>query len=60
MDGIEETKCDLIWNFTHNSYKQKDEVMQKNTLAASSKINILYQSNVKTPLRVFANQLLGV
>lgn len=48
MDGLEEAKCDLTWNFTHNSYKQTDEVAQKNTLeASSSKINLLYQSNVK-------------
>lgn len=53
MDGLEQAKWDLTWNFTHNSYEKKDEVTQKNTLAAnSSKINILYQSNVKTPLRV--------
>lgn len=36
MDGLEEAKCDLICNFTHNSYKQEDEVTQKNSLAASS------------------------
>lgn len=50
MDGLEEAKWDLPWNFTHNSYKQKDEVTQKNTSAASSsKINFLYQSNFKSP-----------
>lgn len=53
MDSLEQARCDLTGNFTPNSYDKGIQLHRKNTLAAnSSRINILYQPNVKPLLRL--------